>query len=106
MPDIMLNVTSADGEESLLPAEIGASLMEALRNIGFVEAVCGGQAACATCHVFIDRDWFALTGTAQEQEQDLLDSSLERLPNSRLSCQIVATPELDGLRLTVAPPEG
>lgn len=106
MADIMLNVTSADGDDSLLPAETGASLMEALRNVGLVEAICGGQAACATCHVFIDPEWIERTGTAEEQELDLLDSSLERLPNSRLSCQIVATPELDGLRLTVAPPEG
>jgi 2Fe-2S ferredoxin len=71
-----------------------------------VEASCGGQCACATCHVFIDEAWMSHVGSASETELDLLDSSIERQPNSRLSCQILLSAELDGLSVTVAPPEG
>lgn len=103
---IRLVLTDLSGTAIEIEGENGSTLMEVLRSRGVVEASCGGQCACATCHVFIDEEWFSLTGTASETEIDLLDSSIERRPNSRLSCQIALSNELDGMSVTVAPPEG
>jgi 2Fe-2S ferredoxin len=80
--------------------------MDLLRDRGAVEAACGGQCVCATCHVHVAPEWMAAVGEATGVEQELLDCSLERRPNSRLSCQILITEALDGLRFTVAPAEG
>lgn len=103
---ISIKLADPDGKLEEINAEEGWALMEVLRARSAVEASCGGQCACATCHVFIDEQWLARTGTPSETELDLLDSSIERRPNSRLSCQIVLTPELDGMVVIVAPPEG
>lgn len=80
--------------------------MEALRDAGLVEALCGGQAACATCHVHVGEEWMSVVGQAEGQEADMLDTSLEKRPTSRLSCQIVADERLDGLIIAIAPFEG
>lgn len=79
--------------------------MSILRDAGLVEAACGGQAACATCHVYIEKLWFDRTGPAAGQEADMLESSLERAERSRLSCQIVLDDSLDGIDVTIAPSE-
>ncbi len=102
----IMRVTNRAGAEQDMAIDLGSTVMEVLRDSGEVEAICGGQAVCATCHVHIEPAWMDRVGKATEVEADLLESSLERQPNSRLSCQIVMTPELDGLRLTVAPAEG
>jgi 2Fe-2S ferredoxin len=77
----------------------GISLMEAARdnNIRGIEAECGGACACATCHVYIERDWLAVTGRARGVEAGLLESSENCDEGSRLSCQIDITDEMDGL---------
>jgi 2Fe-2S ferredoxin len=103
---ITVRIVGHDGTRGQIEGSVGHSVMEVLRAQGMVEASCGGQCACATCHVFIDEEWFGRTGDPSETEIDLLDSSIERKANSRLSCQITLTAELDGLSLTVAPPEG
>jgi 2Fe-2S ferredoxin len=103
---IRLKLAELSGDIEEIEGEDGLTLMEVLRARSAVEASCGGQCACATCHVFIDEAWFAQTGTPSETEIDLLDSSIDRRPNSRLSCQVILTPELDGMSVTVAPPEG
>jgi 2Fe-2S ferredoxin len=103
---VKISVVEHGGAEVELECDLGHSLMEALRNRGAVEASCGGQCACATCHVYIDEAWMPLVGPASETELDLLDSSIERQPNSRLSCQILLAAEHEGLAVTVAPPEG
>jgi 2Fe-2S ferredoxin len=103
---VKLKVVENDGVEVEMHGEQGYSLMEVLRNRGAVEASCGGQCACATCHVFIDEAWLSRVGEPSETELELLDSSIERRPNSRLSCQIQLTADLEGLAVTVAPPEG
>lgn len=101
-----IHVRDPAGVASTLDATIGQTLMEALRQQGLVEAVCGGQCACATCHVHIAEAWLPLVGNAGEIERALLDNSMECRPNSRLSCQITVTEALDGLSLDVALPEG
>ena len=100
-----LVVITREGEEKTIEAQSGFNAMEAIRDAGIDEllALCGGCCSCATCHVHVDEDWTAKVGPANEDEGDLLDSSDFKQPNSRLSCQIPFTDELDGLRVTIAP---
>lgn len=79
--------------------------MEALRDSGFddIQAICGGCCACATCHVYVDSAFLDRLPAPSGDERELLDTSTQRLSNSRLSCQIPVTAALDGLRLTIAP---
>ncbi len=94
-----------DGTEHLVDVDEGLSVMEgALRNgIPGIDADCGGMCACATCHVFVDAEWLGLVGLPDEQENELLELAPERDVSSRLACQIVMSPALDGL--VVAMPE-
>ena len=96
------------GEEHKVEAKEGSTVMEtAVRAmVPGIEAECGGACACATCHVFVDPQWFAKTGEIDEIEDTMLEmTDVEREDNSRLSCQIIATDELDGLVLYVPEPE-
>jgi len=83
-------------------AENGATVMEtAIRNnVPGIEAECGGACACATCHVYIDEAWRAKVGEPSPMEEDMLDFGYDVRANSRLSCQIKVTDELDGLVVT------
>ncbi|MEA3028894.1 MAG: ferredoxin, 2Fe-2S [Sphingomonadales bacterium] len=100
-----LTIVTRDGAEREVEAKAGWSVMENIRDNGFDEllALCGGCCSCATCHVHLDPDWFARVGPRGADEDDLLDTSDQKLETSRLSCQIPFTPELDGLRVTIAP---
>lgn len=100
MPKLI--VTNREGETSEIEVEDGLTVMEAIRDNGFDEllALCGGCCSCATCHCYIESD--ALPEMS-EDEDDLLESSDHRKDNSRLSCQIPFTAELDGLKVTIAP---
>lgn len=102
-----LNVTLRDGEELAIEGESGLSVMEVLREGGVDEilALCGGCCSCATCHVHVDPADFAKLKPMNEDENDLLESSTERDEFSRLSCQIIFGPELDGIRVRVAEEE-
>lgn len=103
MPTI--NVTTRTGDIRTIDCASGHSLMENLRDGGVDEilALCGGCLSCATCHVYVDNQWLAQLPPVSEDENDLLDSSDARKPNSRLSCQIPLTDALDGISVTVAP---
>lgn len=103
MPTLI--VVDRSGTEKFVEAREGASVMEAIRDNGFDEllAMCGGCCSCATCHVFVDAEWSDAAGGPGEDEDDLLDSSDHRGDRSRLSCQIMMTSALDGLRVTIAP---
>ena len=103
MPTI--NVTTRTGETRAVEATLGNSIMENLRDGGIDEilALCGGCLSCATCHVFVDDQWLAQLPPVSADEDDLLDSSDARQANSRLSCQLPLTEELDGIKVTVAP---
>ena len=100
-----LTIVTRDGAERDVEAKAGWSVMENIRDNGFDEllALCGGCCSCATCHVHVDQDWFGRLTPRGADEDDLLDTSDHRIATSRLSCQIVFTPELDGLRVTIAP---
>ncbi len=93
----------ADGTRYEVEAENGSTVMEnAIRNgVPGIEAECGGACACATCHVYVDEEWFQKTGGPGPMEEDMLDFAYELKPNSRLSCQITVSDEFDGLVVTV-----
>jgi 2Fe-2S ferredoxin len=100
-----LTVVTRDGTESIVEGRVGWTVMENIRDNGFDEllALCGGCCSCATCHVHVDPEWFSAVGPAKPDEDDLLDTSDHRVETSRLSCQIEFRPELDGLRVRIAP---
>jgi 2Fe-2S ferredoxin len=102
---IRIHVTSRSGDEVVIDAAPGMSVMEAIRDSGIDEvlALCGGCCSCATCHVHVDPDWFERLGTMGADEDDLLDSSDHRTAHSRLSCQLKCVPGVDGMRVTIAP---
>lgn len=81
------------------------SVMEAIRAAGIdeLQALCGGCCSCATCHVWVDPDWWDRLPPLGADEDDLLDSSSHRTALSRLSCQLPLGADLAGLRVTIAP---
>jgi 2Fe-2S ferredoxin len=89
----------SDGTPRTVDAEVGSTVMEsAIKNsVPGIEAECGGACACSTCHVYVDEAWTAKTGEPAPMEEDMLDFAFEVKPNSRLSCQIKVTEDLDGL---------
>ena len=104
MPNIIF--IERNGERREVSAQIGETAMEAARrnDIEDVIAECGGSCICATCHVYIALDFGHLLPPAEPIERDTLDfTATDVRSESRLSCQIKVTCELDGLVLTVAP---
>jgi ferredoxin, 2Fe-2S len=103
MPKLV--VVTRDGAEHLVEGETGLSVMEVIRDNGFDEllALCGGCCSCATCHVHVDEQWTAQLPPRGADEDDLLDSSDHRVATSRLSCQLTFGPDLDGMRVRIAP---
>ena len=96
-------VTDQDGAEHELEGLEGWRVMEVIRDWGLnIKAECGGSAACATCHVYVDEAWLAKLPVPAEDEEDLLYTAQDRRPNSRLSCQILLNDDLDGLKVTLA----
>tara|TARA_A100000164_G_scaffold130396_1_gene115568 strand:+ start:348 stop:668 length:321 start_codon:yes stop_codon:yes gene_type:complete len=90
-----------NGEKHTVEVENGLSVMEGAvqNNIPGIDADCGGGMACATCHVYIGDEWFDKINKKSEGEDDMLDQAYEPKKNSRLSCQISVTDDLDGLTL-------
>ena len=89
------------GNRSDVDAKLGYSLMEAavINDVDGIDADCGGACACATCHVYIDQAWVEKTGTADELEAEMLEVAEGVKPNSRLSCQIKVTDQMDGMEV-------
>lgn len=106
----MPQITFVDhaGARRTVNAETGATVMEAaIKNaIPGVVAECGGACACATCHVYVDDAWKAVTGEPSHMEEDMLDFAFDVRPNSRLSCQIRVTAAMDGLVVTTPEKQG
>ena len=90
-----------DGTEHLVDVPVGRSVMQGAfdNNIPGIDADCGGECACATCHVYVDPAWFEMVGSvpAESTEASMLSFAAVTEPNSRLACQIPVTRELDGL---------
>ena len=89
----------SQGEKKSIEVENGLTVMEGAvqNNIPGIDADCGGSMACATCHVYVKEDWFDKVNKKNEGEDDMLDQAYEPKKNSRLSCQIIVTDDLDGL---------
>ena len=106
----MTKITYNDhtGKSTTVDAEDGSTVMEtAIRNdIPGIVAECGGSCACATCHVYVDEAWLEKVGKAGPLEEDMLDFAYDVRPNSRLSCQINVSAELDGLIVTTPEQQG
>ena len=94
-----------DGNHVEVDVEVGYSVMEGAVNnaVEGVEAECGGACSCATCHCYVQEDWWDRLPEMDKIEDSMLDAATDRQPNSRLTCQIEVTEELDGLTLEVAP---
>ena len=87
------------GKNHTIDVTNGLSVMEGAvqNNIPGIDADCGGSMACATCHVYVKEEWFNKMPKKEDGEEDMLDMAFEPKKNSRLSCQIMVSDELDGL---------
>ena len=90
------------GSSKTIEVENGLTVMEgAIQNdIPGIDADCGGSMACATCHVYVEEKWLNKLPKAEEAEVDMIDMAYEPKKNSRLSCQIIVSDELNGLKVT------
>jgi 2Fe-2S ferredoxin len=102
----LMRVVDRDGVEHEIEARTGLKVMENLRELDYgVAAICGGMCSCATCHIYVDPAWVDRVPEPMSDERELLSELSHTAENSRLSCQIEFTPELAGLRVTIAPDE-
>jgi len=90
------------GDSKTIDVASGLSVMEGAiqNNIPGIDADCGGSMACATCHVYVQEKWLDKLNKIEDGEQDMLDMAFEPKKNSRLSCQILVSEEIDGLVVT------
>jgi len=100
MPKIIY--IDSSGNQKTIEVAKGLSVMEGAiqNNIPGIDADCGGGMACATCHVYVKEEWFNKLPKKEDGEEDMLDMAFEPKKNSRLSCQIIVSNELDGLVVT------
>ena len=99
-----LTVKDREGNVQELSADIGLTLMEIIRDAGMdIEAACGGCCACATCHLYVDKDWFSKLPVREDDEESMLDQAFNVEDNSRLGCQVEFNDELDGIKVELAP---
>jgi 2Fe-2S ferredoxin len=93
---------SQEGKKNTIEVAVGLSVMEGAiqNNIEGIDADCGGSMACATCHVYVSENWFNKLEKVPDAENDMIDMAYEPKKNSRLSCQIIVSSELDGLEVT------
>lgn len=101
---VRITYVENDGTERCAEVVAGTSVMRGALEAGVygIDAICGGQCACATCHCYVDNVWIDRLPAMRDIEDEMLDeAAAERRPQSRLSCQITVTPELDGLRVLI-----
>lgn len=99
-----LYVTDQEGVTHELEGIEGWRVMEIIRDYGLpIKAECGGCCTCATCHVYVDKEWLDKLHPMRDDEQDALDTAFDVGATSRLSCQILMYESLDGLKVTLAP---
>lgn len=101
--ELHIHVADRDGSLHRLPALEGWSVMEIVKDAGLpLKAECGGALACATCHLYVDADWADRVPPKSAEEEAMLDQAFDLRAESRLSCQILMTDELDGLVVALA----
>ena len=106
MPKITYITT--DAKNYTIDVDNGLTVMEgAVQNdIPGIDADCGGGMACATCHVYVKEDWLNKLPKKEDGEEDMLDMAFEPKQNSRLSCQLIVSDELDGLEVSIPTKQG
>ena len=99
---------TSDAKTYEVNVENGLTVMEgAVQNdVPGIDADCGGGMACATCHVYVTEEWFDSLPKKEDGEEDMLDMAFEPKKNSRLSCQIIVSDELDGLIVNIPSKQG
>lgn len=101
---LYIHVIDQKGKCHQLEALEGFRVMEIIRDWGLnIKAECGGACACGTCHVYVASEWADQLFEPLDEELDQLDQTFHLQDHSRLSCQIIMTPELNGLTVTLAP---
>jgi 2Fe-2S ferredoxin len=95
--------TDQQGNSKTIEVENGLSVMEgAVQNdVPGIDADCGGSMACATCHVYVEEKWLDKLPKAEEGENDMIDMAFQPKKNSRLSCQLIVSDEIDGLVVNI-----
>jgi len=102
MPQVKYTLSDGSTREVDVPAGESVMVGATINDIRGIDADCGGALACATCHVYVDPAWADRLPEPEQAENELLEIvASERKPTSRLSCQLVVTPELDGLAVTI-----
>ena len=103
---VCISFVDKDGKATIVSTEPGVSLMQAAldHNVRGILADCGGAAVCATCHVYVEEQCLEKLPPVSSTEDDILDATVsERKPNSRLSCQIPVTPDMEGMVVQIPP---
>lgn len=101
---MIVSVIDREGQSHELTAKPGQVLMRVLRDADMgIKAECDGCCACATCHIYVDNEWYGKLDTPEDEEQDMLDEAFDVQENSRLSCQITLNDALDGIKVVIAP---
>ena len=102
MPKVVFH--DLNGQRHEVDAPVGNTVMETAidNDIEGIVAECGGACACATCHSYVSEDWMAKLPAMDDMEDAMLDSALDRQDNSRLTCQITISDDLDGIEVVVA----
>jgi len=100
---VQITYVEHDGTEHVVDSQTGVSLMQAAIDnlVPGIDADCGGECSCATCHVMVNENWLEKVGPPGEMEESMLDLNPERQENSRLSCQVEVSEDLDGLRVSM-----
>ena len=103
-----INYITHDNHTHTIDVQNGLTVMEgAVQNdIPGIDADCGGGMACATCHVYVDHNWVDKLTPKEDGEEDMLDMAFEPKKNSRLSCQLIVSDELDGLVVNIPSKQG
>lgn len=97
----VINFINHAGETHQVELEVGKSLMQLAMDNGVqgIDADCGGECACGTCHVIIDSKWINAVDSVKQDELQMLEMTPEKQANSRLSCQIKVTNAMDGMEV-------
>ena len=103
-PVVSISTALRGANPDIVDASITNLLETSVNSVPGIDGDCGGQCACATCHVFIEAPWAALTGPRTEREDEMLNFAAELRDSSRLACQIELSDALDGI--VVGMPEG
>lgn len=96
---VTITYITHNGTETTVAAEVGATVMQTAVDNGIdgIVAECGGSCSCATCHCYVDESWWPVVGEADPIEKSVLPFAIEPQDNSRLSCQITISQDMDGL---------